>query len=53
MDLRLVERCQRGHADAFRELVDRYQARIFNMAYRMLHNREEAEDITQEAFLNV
>jgi len=51
--LRLVERCQRGHADAFRELVDRYQARIFNMAYRMLHNREEAEDITQEAFLNV
>lgn len=53
IDLRLVERCQRGHADAFRELVDRYQTRIFNMAYRMLHDREEAEDITQEAFLNV
>lgn len=53
IDLCLVERCQQGHADAFRELVDRYQARIFNMAYRMLHNREEAEDITQEAFLNV
>lgn len=39
--------------ERFGDLVARYHARIYNMAYRMLHSREEAEDITQETFLNV
>lgn len=53
VDLRLVERCQQGRLEHFGELVARYQTRIYNMAYRMVHSREEAEDITQETFLNV
>jgi RNA polymerase sigma-70 factor (ECF subfamily) len=53
VDLRLIELCQRGRLEHFGELLARYQARIYNMAYRMLHSREEAEDITQETFLNV
>lgn len=53
IDLRLVESCQQGRMECFAELVERYRTRIYNMAYRMVHSREEAEDITQEAFLNV
>jgi len=53
IDLELVVSCQNGRMECFSELVDRYQARIYNVAYRMVHNREEAEDITQETFINV
>lgn len=53
IDLRLVERCQQGRLEYFGGLVERYQTRIYNMAYRMLGNREEAEDVTQETFINV
>jgi RNA polymerase sigma-70 factor (ECF subfamily) len=53
IDLRLIDLCQRGRLEHFGELVARYQSRIYNMAYRMVHCREEAEDITQETFLNV
>jgi len=38
---------------AFSVLVDRYKVRLFNLIYRMLRNREEAEDILQETFLRV
>jgi len=53
IDLELVASCQNGRMECFAELVERYQTRIYNLAYRMVLNREEAEDITQEAFLNV
>jgi len=52
-DVRLLEQCRQGHLEAFGELVERYRVRIYNLAYRMLHSREEAEDVTQETFLNV
>ncbi len=38
-------------ANAFGELVRRYQGRLYRLAYRMLGNAEEAQDATQEAFL--
>ena len=38
-------------ANAFAELVRRYQGRLYRLAYRMLGNAEEAQDATQEAFL--
>ena len=38
-------------ANAFSEVVQRYQGRIYRLAYRLLGNAEEAEDATQEAFL--
>ena len=40
-----------GETDDFRLLVDRYQQTVFRFAYAMLGSREEAQDITQEAFL--
>jgi len=47
----LVARARRGDPSAFEEIVRRHQARVYNLAYRMLRQREEAEDIAQEAFL--
>jgi RNA polymerase sigma-70 factor, ECF subfamily len=50
-DRDLIQRARRGDADAFGELVLCYQTSVFNVCYRMLHERAEAEDKTQETFL--
>ena len=50
-DEELVERAKRGDRRAFRMLVDRHKHMVFNVALRMLRNREDAEDAAQEAFL--
>lgn len=52
-DLELVKRWQAGDDDAFRQLVQRYQGKIFSMLLRMLPSRQEAEDALQETFLNL
>jgi RNA polymerase sigma-70 factor (ECF subfamily) len=46
---RLRERDER----AFRELVDEHRDRVFNLTFRMLGNRAEAEDVAQEVFIAV
>ncbi len=50
-DEQLVTRTLRGDSHAFSALVDRHRGRVLNLAYRMLGNREAAEDATQEAFV--
>lgn len=50
-DRDLVLRTRRGEVDAFGELVRRYQASVFNVCYRMLGERMEAEDLAQETFI--
>lgn len=50
-DSELVKQCLRGKLEAFEELVDRYQKPIFNCAYRMTNNYDDAEDITQSVFI--
>ncbi len=50
-DLQLVAASKNGDQDAFAQLVQRYQRRIFNLVYRMLQQYEEANEITQETFL--
>jgi RNA polymerase sigma-70 factor (ECF subfamily) len=47
----LIARVQQGDTAAFGELVGRYQSRLYTLAYRMLGQREEAEDTVQEAFV--
>jgi RNA polymerase sigma-70 factor (ECF subfamily) len=44
-------RAQRGDATAFAELVRCHQTAVFNIAYRLLGRRQDAEDATQEAFM--
>jgi RNA polymerase sigma-70 factor (ECF subfamily) len=52
-DLELVKRCQEGDVSAFQILVERYQQRAARLAYRYVKNQEDAEDITQDAFIRV
>ena len=50
---RLVHRLQQRDEDAFREMVQSYGQRVFNLVFRMLGNREEAEDLAQDVFVTV
>lgn len=52
-DEKLIKDILSGDTDAFADIVDRYKSRVFTMAYRMLSSREEAEDISQEAFIKI
>lgn len=47
----LVVRARGGDEGAFRPLVERYQARIYNLCLRLLGRRQDAEDAAQDAFL--
>ncbi|MEX2181451.1 MAG: sigma-70 family RNA polymerase sigma factor [Gemmatimonadaceae bacterium] len=51
-DRALVRRCLDGERNAASDLVDRYQRRLFNVAFRMLGNVQDAEDVTQTVFGN-
>jgi RNA polymerase sigma-70 factor (ECF subfamily) len=50
-DKALIEQVVAGHTAAFAVLLDRYQHMAFQIAYRLLHHRELAEEATQDAFL--
>ena len=49
----LLSRLRRGDERAFTELIRRHQDRVFDLAYRMLGDRQEAEDLSQEIFVAV
>jgi RNA polymerase sigma-70 factor (ECF subfamily) len=49
----LVRRCKEGDRQAFRELVERYQRKTVAIALGMLHDREDALEVSQEAFAKV
>lgn len=50
-DLDIVESCRRDGAEAFGLLVDRYQNRVFGFVKRMVRDRDDACDLTQEVFI--
>jgi RNA polymerase sigma-70 factor, ECF subfamily len=49
----IVRRAQEGDSDAFAELFNAHKARIFSLCLRMTNNAAEAEDLTQDAFMQV
>src|SRR6202035_704058 len=49
----LVKRAQEGDSDAFAALFHTHKARIYSVCLRMTNNAAEAEDLTQDAFLQV
>lgn len=49
----LVEKAKHGDKTALSQLVNTYSGRIYNLALRILRNKEDAEDILQETFLTV
>jgi len=47
----LLKRCAQGDTEEFGRLVTHYQDAIFNLVFRMIGNREDARDVTQEVFI--
>ena len=50
---KIVKRAQEGDQDAFRELVERYQRKVYSICYGMLKNPEDSMDVSQEVFVKV
>jgi len=50
-DHELISRIRTGDQRAFAELIDRYKARIFHTTLRILGNREDAEEASQDTFV--
>jgi RNA polymerase sigma-70 factor (ECF subfamily) len=53
MEARLVALARDGEREAFAELVEIYKGKLFQLAYRMLNNRQEAEDVVQDTFMRM
>lgn len=49
----LIERCKRGDLGAFNDLVRKYEKQVYNFAYRLTGNYDDANDVAQDAFLRV
>jgi RNA polymerase sigma-70 factor (ECF subfamily) len=48
-----IERAKQGDAEAFQALYDRHKRRVYSLCLRMTANTAEAEDLAQEAFLQL
>ena len=49
----LLEQARKGNQQAFAEVVHRHQGAVYSLCYRMMGDATEAEDLAQEAFLNL
>src|SRR6185437_1147802 len=49
----LVQRAQAGDESAFREIVDRYQSKVFSIIHGIVRQRNDVEDIAQQVFAKV
>ena len=52
-DRELLERCRVGDETAFDDLVARHEQRAFNVAFQFLHDREDAIEVAQDAFVRI
>src|SRR5258708_5473942 len=52
-DAAWIRRTLAGDRGSFEHLIRKYQDRLFDMAYRILGNRSDAEDILQDAFISI
>nr|WP_243141119.1 sigma-70 family RNA polymerase sigma factor [Alkaliphilus pronyensis] len=52
-EISLIEESKQGDIESFERLIEPYQKKAFNIAYRMLGNLEDANDVTQEALIKI
>ena len=52
-DIELIRQAKTGDHKAYDQIIKNYQHAVFNLIYRMIHNKKEAEDLTQETFIKV
>jgi len=50
-DAEIIQRILQGDIEGYRDLIQRYQHMIYVFIYKMVNNRSDAEDITQEVFV--
>ena len=50
-DSEVIELILRGHSEKYRILVEKYQGMVFRTSMGFLHNRDDADDLTQEVFI--
>jgi RNA polymerase sigma-70 factor (ECF subfamily) len=50
-DSKLIHDALNGNQFAYKQLMKKYHDAIFNLIYRIVHNKEQVEDLTQEAFV--
>jgi len=53
MESDLISRLQAGDTRSFAELVEAYQERVINVCFAFTHNRQDAEDVAQEVFIEI
>ncbi|TCK98207.1 RNA polymerase RpoE-like sigma-24 subunit [Natranaerovirga hydrolytica] len=53
IEKKLIKKAQKGQVDAFETLIINYEKKIYNLAYQMFHNEQDAYDISQEVFIKV
>jgi RNA polymerase sigma factor (sigma-70 family) len=51
-DIFYIQKVNAGDTDAYKYLVDRYKKMVFGISYNIVRNKEDAEDLSQEAFIN-
>lgn len=52
-DEELVSRCLNGDSSAFEEIVSKYKKLVYSVVYKMIPDREEVNDISQEVFIRI
>lgn len=53
MEKQFIEQLKKGNEPAFKKFVESWQTRVFNTCYGFLHNRQDADDVAQEVFIEV
>lgn len=49
----LIEKSKKGDINAFEKLIETYQKKVFNIAFGMLNNYDDANDVAQEVFIRI
>lgn len=52
-DESLIHKSQQGDVEAFEQLIEKYEKKVYTIAYRMMGNHEDASDLAQEALIKV
>jgi len=50
-DSRLITAALKGDQTSYRKIMKKYHDQVYNLLYRMIHEKDEVEDLTQEAFI--
>ncbi len=53
LEQKLLKNAQKGDIEAFEKLIEKHQKMVYNIAFRMMGNREDAYDMSQEVFIRV